>query len=337
MEWMNDWFGPDGAAPAFRPSFPDRDDPAFTNDTHQTASRAAALIRAIDPDIMGILEAPSRQAELDLFVQQYLSDGDQPRYYTLLGDTGAAQKVGLLFKPTLWVQLVPHFDIADLLDPWQADIDGDALLEAYSFTRAPLVVDVQLGGTMLRLLVAHTKSNYINNGQQLWDDPAQRQNYIVSALKDRRRISTEAMRMRTFLDGLLEADVTTRVIVLGDLNDGPGLDFFEASYLAHNCLDILLGSGFQPEWMLTHAQHDVPATGRYTAIFDDFVSGEPAKHVLLDHILLAPGLKGSHGLHREPGSGTVHHAEYDAQVSSSGQHRQDRPSDHRPVSVRLRF
>jgi endonuclease/exonuclease/phosphatase family metal-dependent hydrolase len=184
------------------------------------------------------------------------------------------------------------------------------------------------------MMVAHTKSNFINQGQKLWQDPATRQNYVVAALQNRRRISTEAMRMRTFLDSLLGADEQVAVIACGDLNDGPGLDYFEENYLAHNCLDILIGSAFEPEWVFTHAQHDVPAAERYTAIFDDFVANEPNKHVLLDHMLVSPGLA-SGALQRVAGSGKVRHLEYDAQVVNDGRNRDDRPSDHRPVSVEL--
>ena len=55
--------------------------------------------------------------------------------------------------------------------------------------------------------------------------------------------------------------------MLGDLNDGPGFDYFEEFFLTHNVTDILLGSRFAPEWMLTQAQHDVAAEERYTAVF----------------------------------------------------------------------
>jgi hypothetical protein len=63
----------------------------------------------------------------------------------------------------------------------------------------------------------------------------------------------------------------------------------------------------------------------------------PSKHLLLDHILLSPGLNRTFGLRRVPNSGTVHHAEYKAHVVHNGTHREDRPSDHRPVSVQLRY
>src|SRR5439155_13782944 len=127
------------------------------------------------------------------------------------------------------------------------------------------------------------------------------------------------------------------VIVLGDLNDGPGLDYFEENYLAHNVTDILVGSAFQPEEIFNHAQHDVPLAQRYTAVFDDFVTGTNNSHLLLDHILLSPGLLSTTGLRKIAHSGKVHHAEYDAHTVNAGLNREDRPSDHRPVSVQLRY
>ncbi|MBA2518967.1 MAG: endonuclease, partial [Chloroflexia bacterium] len=40
-------------------------------------------------------------------------------------------------------------------------------------------------------------------------------------------------------------------------------------------------------------------------------------------------------LRRELGSGTIHHAAFEAQLVNNGARRQDRPSDHRPASVKL--
>jgi hypothetical protein len=76
IEWMNDWFTLDAEAAAFRPTF--TKDGHVIN-THDTATRASAVIRAIDPDILAVQEGPSRQQELGLFVQTYLSDSGVPR------------------------------------------------------------------------------------------------------------------------------------------------------------------------------------------------------------------------------------------------------------------
>src|SRR5215218_6486624 len=287
-EWMNDWFTRDAEPEvAWRLQFT-RD--GQTNDTNQTAGRLAAMIRAIDPDVLALEEGPSRLAELALFVRDHLANS----YEFFLGDTGAQQKLGLLYKPGSVdsAQLAPHGQIVDLIEEWDADVDGDAVLDLYGFTRTPLVVNLVIGGDPLQIIVAHTKSNFINF----------------------RRISAEGMRIRRYLDRRLTDAPDEAIVVLGDLNDGPGLDYFEERYITHNVTDILVGSAFSPERVFTHAQHDVAADDRYTAVFEDFVPTPELKRLLLDHILLAPGLTRADGLHRIDGSGAVRHSEYEAQV-----------------------
>jgi endonuclease/exonuclease/phosphatase family metal-dependent hydrolase len=336
IEWMNDWFAPGSGPAAFRPTFT-RD--GLINDTHTTAQRAADLILALDADLLALQEAASRQAEVDLFIQTYLSNGGIPRYQAIVGDSGSAQKLALLWKPgsVASVAMAPSPDIQYLLDPWQADVDGDTFLDEYQFTRQPLVVNVIVGAHPFQVIVMHTKSNFVNNGAELWNNPASRQQYVVEALKARRRNSAECFRVRHYLDRVLDAATTARLIVVGDLNDGPGQDYFEEFYLTHSVTDILVGTSFAPERIFRHAQHDESPEERYSAVFDDFVENVLAKRLLLDHILLSPGFRSGTGLRRRAGTGAVGHAAYQALVEGTGQRRQDRPSDHRPVSVGLRY
>jgi Endonuclease/Exonuclease/phosphatase family len=337
-EWMNNWFTSDGQPAAFVPSFKLPGE-TLSNSTDKTASKLAAEIIAIKADVLAVEEAPSRKEELDLFVSQYLSGPGGPTYQTILGDSGGAQKLAVLYKSAaVTAALAPGDSITTLLDPWEADPDGDMILEPYQFTRTPLVIDLRAGPHPFQLIVMHTKSNFVNAGQAMWNDPARRQQYVIAALKARRRNATEGMRTRQYIDERLAVDKNARIIVLGDLNDGPGMDYFEERYLAHNVTDILVGSAFEPERTFAHAQHDVSPDKRFTAIFDDFVPTlQKGKKLLLDHILLSPGFDSSGGLRRKRGSGTVHHAEYEAQLKNQGKKREDRPSDHRPVSVLLRY
>ncbi len=86
-----------------------------------------------------------------------------------------------------------------------------------------------------------------------------------------------------------------------------------------------LGSAFQPEWVFAHAQHDLQAAQRYTAVFDDFVDNVKDKRMLLDHVLISPGLLTNQGLRKVPHSGTVHHGEYNDHLANGGKKREDRP------------
>ena len=333
-EWMNTFFGPDAKAPAWLKT--GQIDQAKYN-VDKAAGRLAALLLALDADVICIQEAPSRPGELELFLERYLKVNGGPAYDYLLGDTGGAQKVGLLFRAPAAAALSSSAEIPELLSPWLSDIDGDGLLESYQFTRTPLAVELTLGGQTLTVLSCHTKSNFINQGEALWKDPAHRQDYVLTALKDRRRISSEAMRIRELLERRLDADPQAPLIVAGDLNDGPGLDYFERNYLTHNVIDILVGSALAPEQTFRHAQHDVAAADRWTAEFDDYVDGVPDRKMLLDHIILSPGLQTGTGPRYVAGSGRVHQAEYDAQVAGTGAKRDQRPTDHRPVSVEVDY
>ncbi|MCC7542408.1 MAG: endonuclease/exonuclease/phosphatase family protein [Deltaproteobacteria bacterium] len=338
IEWMNFWFTPDSAPAALRTTFVQDQ---VVNDTNTTATRAVNVITAIDPDILAIQEAPSRLEELKLFVDTYLHGQGPAKYKYFLSDSGGAQKVAVIYQHAKFaaVALESSANIAPLISAWEADVDGDGYLEPYEFTRRPLVVNFDVSGTNLQLVVLHTKSSYVNQGEALWNDPARRQEYVVAALKARRRNAAECMRTRAYVDRVLANDSQAKLIVCGDLNDGPGQDYFEEKYLSHNLTDILVGSGFEPEGLFEHAMRDVPAAQRYTAVFDDFVPVKtPNRQLLLDHLLLSPGLTAAAGLRRRAGSGTICHTEHNAEVPPGGSaKREDRPSDHRPVAVLLEY
>ena len=214
----------------------------------------------------------------------------------------------------------------EFFDTWEVDTDGDLVVEDYDFTRDPLIVDGNVGGQPLRIIVLHTKSKYVHRGEAMWNDPTRRMEFITTAMVNRRRISAEAFRTRRYVDDLLTQDAQARIVICGDFNDGPGHDYFEQRYLAHNVTDILLGSTFYPASIFRHAFLErVDVAHRYTAIFDDYVDGIPNRPILLDHIVVSPAL----GAALQDGG--VAHNEFEAQIDNGAGGRQELPSDHRPV------
>jgi hypothetical protein len=182
-EWMNDWFTPDAEPAQFKTQF-SRD--GEVGNTESAASRLAGLINALGADVVAPVEAPSRAAELALFVDRYLATNGSPTYRFLLGDAGGSQKLALLFKPaSVTLELITSSELALLLEPWQADVDGDAVLDEYRFTRTPLACQAPIAGVRLEVIVAHLKSNFINRGQEQWQDPARRPDFIKAALRNR--------------------------------------------------------------------------------------------------------------------------------------------------------
>lgn len=331
IEWMNNWFVGNQQV-AWRQSNTGIDDVAAL------AQRVANVILSIDPDVITIQEGPSDSEEMELFVSDFLSDrNSQPLYRILGGIDGGAQKVYILVKINgdfINPQIANDAITLKLFNEWEADIDGNATLAPYSYTRNPLIVDGEMASTneVIRILSIHTKSKYVHRQESLWNNPNRRQEFIVAALENRRRISTEAMHTREYLDTLYDQNPYHNIIVTGDLNDGPGIDYFERNYLTHGVADILLGSSYRFESQYTHVlMRNVPIDQRFTARFDDFIDNINDRPLLLDHILVSPSLSGRFYYPR------IAHSEYENQEDlSRPQNDRDRlPSDHRPVVVEI--
>ena len=329
IEWMNDWFV-GGNEVAFRAENPRRG----ITDVAGLCTRVANVIEALAPDALMVGEGPSDRREMELFINKFLSDTTGPKYELFGGLDGGAQKLYILYRKggAFEDAGLDDTDLARSLgDPWETDVDGDLELEPYEFTRVPLAARLKLAGETLRIVGLHTKSKYVHKGEEQWNDPARRCDFVIAALKNRRRISAESMRTRQYLDELIDADPNALVVVVGDFNDGPGQDFFEKHYLTHNVTDILLGSTFYPQRQFRHAfLHRVPQNELFTATFDDFVDGINNRRTLLDHILVSPALEA-----RVQDSG-IAHAEIDAQADPAAtKERQKVASDHKPASVTI--
>ena len=329
IQWMNDWFIPISEGdPAWRAA-----DPASTADGGPSAAaRAARVIDALAPDAIAIQEGPSRDGEMRLFVDDLLTGA-----WEIIGPSGSgAQKLYLLVRRGGRIETArriwPDQGPLDLSTPWPVDATGDLVVEGYQFTREPLAAELIVSGRRMIVVNLHSKSKYIHGGRGLWDNEATRPQFIAQAVRNRRRISAELMRVRQWLDAALDADPEARIAVLGDMNDGPGVDFFEARYLINNVVAIVAGNPFNPRRMLRHAFIDRELKERnFTARFDDFIDNITDRPLLLDHILLSPTLYWG-GLR----SARIEHEAFEA-ATASGTGRDDRPSDHRPQSVTLEF
>jgi hypothetical protein len=332
IEWMDDWFVGGGKV-----GFLEDNPPKGITDVADLCERVATVIKDLDPDVLTIEEGPSDIREMNLFVRTYLTDAKGDRLFNvLIGPDGGAQKLYALVKrggkfsnPAL---ATDDLSLA-LQTPWKADIDGDHRLEGHEFNRQPLIVE----GTMqnetrtLKIVTFHARSTSLNGGEALWKDPETREPFTVAALKERRRISTEAMRVRTYLNDLLNEDSNALIVVTGDFNDGPGIDYFQKHYLTYNVTDILLGSTCYPNQMFTHALLErVPVDQLYTATFYDFIDNISRRNLHLDQILVSPALSG-----RIRRSG-IAHEEYNAGTDIDAGRRQKNVSDHRPVYIDLK-
>lgn len=326
IEWMNDWFVPiREGGPAWRTDNPGRG----IADVRGLADRVAGVIRALAADVLTVQEGPSRAGEMALFVNDHLDGG-----YDIIGPTGnGSQRLYVLIRKGGAVEAAgrihPEPGRIDLTVEWPVDVTGTLVVEGYGFTRMPLLVWLRVGGALVILANVHSKSKYIHGGEGLWRNEATRPQFIAQAVRNRRRIAAEMMRLRQALDEALTEDPEAKIIVAGDLNDGPGTDFFETRYLINNVVGVLSGNPFNPRRMLRHAFIDrMLKAENFTARFDDFVDDIPDRPLLLDHILLSPSLHW--GALR---NATIEHAAWSAGCLAGAGGRDAVPSDHRPQSA----
>ncbi len=326
IEWMNDWFVPISAgAPAWRDANPGRG----IADVAALAARVARVIAALRPDLLAVQEGPSRAGEMQLFVDDHLDGG-----FEVIGPSGSgSQRLYMLVRKggaASGARRVWHDQAAlDLSLPWPVDIAGDLVVEGYQFTREPLLVEVEIGGRPILVINLHSKSKYIHGGRGLWDNEATRPQFIAQAVRNRRRIAAELMRTRQLIEAVLAADPEARLIVAGDLNDGPGVDFFEQHYLIHNVVAVVSGNPFNPRQMLRHAFIDRELKERnFTARFDDFIDKITDRPLLLDHILVSPSLYWS-----ALRNARIEHDAFEAELDPTKGGRDAHPSDHRPQSA----
>ena len=333
IEHMNSWFVPNNApnSPAFRENYPGG---AFgggqIDDIPALAQRAANVLVNLDPDVICIQEGAS-DGEVALFLNQFLpiSNGGT---WTVLPGAGGAQKLIVAARTDRNVTAAAIANDAgmtvQLNADYTADTDGDGVLETdTSFAREPQVVDLVAHGHDIRIINCHLKSKYVPDGEELFNGTqTERREFIRAALVNRRRISAEAFRIRSYLDELFDIDPNRLVLLVGDLNDGPGFDFFERQYLTHSVVDLVFGSILLPDGRLTHPLIQEGQPRPATAFFDDFVEEVQNKPLLLDHIGLSPELS------RWLGSARVANAEFDVQTQPGAQNKRERlPSDHRPL------
>ena len=117
------------------------------------------------------------------------------------------------------------------------------------------------------------------------------------------------------------------IIVSGDLNDGPGMDFFEEFYLLFDSVDVLMGNSFRRDAMLfpvLNQDEFVAKKDQFSCIFDDYVDQVNNQKAMLDHIFVNEPLR---GVTIQAAFAHELWAKYGAECTK----RQEYLSDHRPV------
>ncbi len=334
VEWMNDFFYPDETR--FKESHKrgGYTGPSI-NDIHTLSQKIGNTILQIDPDILGIVEGPKLENQMKKFIQKYLND----EYEVIASPSKRNQRPYILYKKSLGIEFRtlnegPLYE--KMINRWEFQQWGtycECVAKWHEFYRLPLVVEFKFDDRLFTIILLHIKSKHTGINPSDW------KRYVDEAILARQKITTEIKKVRDYLDDVLfETAFSNKgpsIIVMGDLNDGPGRDIFEKKYMLQNLVDVIQGTLLNPELTIYHALETFQS-GAFTVIFDDPIDNEK-KPELLDHILLSSAMMdGRADILFKKFSGKVEHEAWKNNLGSDPDNiRDDRSSDHRPISCEI--
>lgn len=252
----------------------------------------AKVLVALDADAVLIVEAPNTGRTqntvraLELFAETF----DLRTSEAVMGfENDTHQELALLYDPKrLTARHDPIGDTTDgqgsrdaprFDDIFRIDLDIDATEDMVRFSKPPIELALQTeAGQSLRLIGAHLKSKapygVKNEDEFARISIANRRKQLAQAIWIRQRVA-------------YHQQLGDEVILLGDLNDGPGLDEFEHLF-GRSSVEILLDAGLfdphadrarqlRPGALPTTSRFSIPGEGRYL-------------QALLDYIMITPGL-----------------------------------------------
>lgn len=253
----------------------------------QTAG-LGGVFQALDADAVMIIEAPDtstrRNARLALgnFAERF---GLRAREVVTGFTNETRQEIALLYDPDVVKAVhdpkgdddIPAFD-----SQFNMDVDVDAHPDPIRWSKPPLEVALTTPGGPLRLIGVHAKSKAPHGAR----NPAEATRISI---ENRRKQLAQCIWLRKRVNQHLQADED--LIVLGDFNDGPGLDEYEKLF-GRSGVEIVLGEGdairlFDPHARMALGRRvgAMPTTARFKR------KGQPYLQALLDYVMVSPGLR----------------------------------------------
>ncbi|THH35793.1 endonuclease [Aliishimia ponticola] len=254
------------------------------------------VFTALDADAVMIIEAPDNSrrsntvAALETFAQTM---GLRANKAVMGFSNDTQQEIALLYDPNALSARhdpigpetgkkgghgAPRFD-----GSFRIDLDVDATEDIVTFSKPPLELDITTrGGTRLRMIGAHLKSKAPHGARNAADA-------MRISIANRRKQLAQAIWLRGRVDEHLSAGES--LIVLGDLNDGPGLDEYEDLF-GRSSVEIVMGRNGDTRLFDPHARRALgrklsaqPTTARFWI--------RPEKRflqALLDYVMISPDL-----------------------------------------------
>jgi predicted extracellular nuclease len=293
IEWFDALFDDDGTLMADG-GWSGRHD--ITRDEQATA--IATVLHALDADAVLVVEAPdiSRKRNGVLALEGFAKAAGLRTTEALAGfSNDTQQELILLYDPSVVTAThdpkgppnaplhgpeAPRFD-----GVFHIDLDVDATEDQVMFSKPPLelALDTPIGA--LRMIGCHVKSKAPHGARNAAEA-------MQISIANRRKQLAQCIWLRARIDSHLDAG--DPLIVLGDLNDGPGLDEYEKLF-GRSGVEIVMGLGEAQDRRLydPHAAQALqrrmvaqPATARF------YLSHEKQYlSALLDYVMVSPDLR----------------------------------------------
>lgn len=257
------------------------------------------VFTALNVDVVMIIEAPdtNRQRDTVRALEGFAKAFDLRARKAVMGfSNDTQQEIAALYDPD--VVLVQHDPKGQAPVPgapqvggaprfdgtFRIDLDIDATEDKVAFSKPPLEVamTVRSTGQTVRLIGAHLKSKAPHGATN-------RDEVMRLSIANRRKQLAQAIWLRTRIEEHLVAG--DPMIVMGDLNDGPGLDEYEHLF-GRSSVEIILGTGdralFDPHASkaLLRRIGPQPTTARFYISQD-----ERYLQALLDYVMVSPDLR----------------------------------------------
>ena len=300
------------------------------------STRLATVVKKMNPDIIGIVEGPDTKVDGSRTASKQLEKwatlhGLSPHYKGVHGfPSPGRQELCVLYRSDkVKVQFKPEKKKAKqpFNEPFLVDTTDSLIKERYKHYRSPLelaVTKVGQNSEMARIIVAHTKSKAIFDNVDF-------ARFEQLSERNRKKLYAECLSIRNRCDQWLSDQPDRSVIVMGDINDGAGMDHFERRF-RRSAVEILLGDVWEPDLLLQHVlpKPKIGSKG-WSPYSSDFVDKltEYRVNVLIDHILVSRGTKYSDPLVWNPRMSE----NKNNQAIQSIKSELNTAADHYPVSI----
>jgi endonuclease/exonuclease/phosphatase family metal-dependent hydrolase len=252
----------------------------------------AAVFRALDADAAMIIEAPDRNGRRDTVraLESFARHARIRAKKAIMGfKNDSEQEIALLYDPEalairhdpIATKTAPRFDAS-----FRLDLDRNGIAETVTFSKPPLELACEApSGRRFRMIGVHVKSKAPHGARG--EEEIRR-----LALANRTKQLAQSIWLRHRIEGHLMAQDS--LIVLGDFNDGPGLDEYEKLF-GRSSVEIVMGTDGAPRKLRLfdpHARHAMrrPAEAHpATARFFQPDTGQWLS-ALLDYAMLSPDL-----------------------------------------------